>query len=63
MKRIGIICKTGRPEPAEILKGLLPWLGERGVEVFIDNETALSLHMKGYALAEIPELAEAVVVF
>jgi NAD+ kinase len=63
MKRIGIICKTGRPEPAEILKGLLPWLREKGVEVFVDNETALSLTMKGYALAEIPELAEAVVVF
>lgn len=63
MKRIGIICKTGRPEPAETLKGLLPWLGEKGVEVFVDKETALSLNMKGYAPAEIPDLAEAVVVF
>jgi len=63
MKRIGIICKTGRPEPAEILKGLLPWLRERGIEVFVDIETAQSLNMKGYPRPEIPHLAEAVVVF
>lgn len=62
MKRIGIICKTGRPEPAEILKGLLPWLKEKGIEVFVDIETAQSLTMKGYPRPEIPHLAEAVVV-
>jgi NAD+ kinase len=63
MKRIGIVCKTGRPEPAEILRELLPWLRERGVEIFIDIETAQSLNMKGYPRSEIPDLSEAVVVF
>ena len=29
MKRIGIICKPGRPEPLGILKELLPWLEEK----------------------------------
>lgn len=63
MKRIGIICKTGRPEPIEILRELLPWLGEKGAKVFIDLETARSLNVKGYPRPEIPHLSEAVVVF
>lgn len=37
MKRIGIICKTGRPEPAEILKELVPWLLKRGVDVCVEQ--------------------------
>ena len=63
MKRVGIICKTGRPEPIEILRELLPWLREKGAEVFIDLETARSLNVKGYPRPEIPHLSEAVVVF
>ncbi len=63
MKRIGIICKTGRPEAVEILRELLPWLREKGAEVFIDIETARSLDVKGYPRPEIPPLSEAVVVF
>ncbi len=63
MKRIGIICKTGRPEPAEILRELLPWLRERGAEAFVDIETAQVLNIKGYSHSEIPRLAEVVVVF
>ncbi len=63
MKRIGIICKTGRPEPIEILGGLLPWLREKGAEVFVDLETARPLNVKGYPRTEVPLLSEAVVVF
>ena len=63
MKRIGIICKTGRPEPIEILGELLPWLRDRGAEVFVDIETARSLNIKGYPRPEIPHLSDAVVVF
>ena len=63
MKRIGIICKTGRPEPIEILRELLPWLREKAAEVFIDVETAQSLNVKGYPRPEIPHLSEALVVF
>ncbi|MCL5023360.1 MAG: NAD(+)/NADH kinase [Nitrospirae bacterium] len=63
MKRIGIICKAGRAEPVEILRELLPWLKERGAEVFIDSETAPSLEMKGYPRSEIPSLSEVIVVF
>jgi NAD+ kinase len=62
MKRLWIICKTGRPEPIEILREQLPWLRERGAEVFLDEDTARMLNMKGYPRPEIPRLSEAVVV-
>ena len=31
MKKIGIISKAGRTEPAEILKDFLPWLSNKGL--------------------------------
>jgi NAD+ kinase len=62
MKRIGIISRLGRPEPVEILKELLPWLKERGVETFINIETAQELNIEGYPRMEIPKLSEVVVV-
>ncbi|MBI4823199.1 MAG: NAD(+)/NADH kinase [Nitrospirae bacterium] len=62
MKKIGIICKAGRPEPLEILKDLLPWLHAKGVETFLDIETATALGMKGHPRSEIPSLVEMVIV-
>ena len=63
MKRIGIICKTGRTELAGILKTLLPWLGNKGYEVFIDEETAALLGAEGHSRAQIPSLVDMVIVF
>ena len=62
MKRIGIICKLSRKEPQEILKALLPWLKQRGCEVFVDSETAAQINVRGYDRKEIPSLVEAVLV-
>src|SRR3990167_1662050 len=62
MKKIGIICKSGRPEPLEILKDLLPWLGKKGLETFLDIETAPMLNAKGYSRSEIPKIAEVIIV-
>lgn len=62
MKKIGIICKSGRPEPLEILKDLLPWLGKKGLETFLDIETATMLNAKGYSRSEIPKMAEVIIV-
>jgi NAD+ kinase len=62
MKKIGIICKPGKPETQIILKDLLPFLTERGSELFIDNDTAKDLGKKGYPRAEIPSLVEVVFV-
>ncbi len=63
MKRIGIICKTGRTELAGILKPLLPWLGNKGYEVFIDEETAVLLGVEGHPRDHIPSLVDVVIVF
>jgi NAD+ kinase len=62
MKRIGIIGKAGRPEPAEILKDFLPWLEKKDVGIFIDSETAGILNVKGYLRSEIPSLVDIVIV-
>jgi NAD+ kinase len=62
MKKVGIIGKSGKPEPAEILEGLIPWLRQRGYEVFIDDETASQLNMEGTSRSQIPSLVDMVIV-
>jgi NAD+ kinase len=62
MKRIGIICKAERPEPAEILKKFLPWLRSKGHEAFLDIETAEALNVEGYSRDHIPLLVDIIIV-
>ena len=62
MKKIGIVSKAGRTEPAEILKDFLPWLDNRGLEFFLDTETASFLKMKGYSRSEMPSLVDMIIV-
>ncbi|MBM4128709.1 MAG: NAD(+)/NADH kinase [Nitrospira sp.] len=62
MEKIGIICKVGRPEPAEILKELLPWLRGKGCETYVDSETATVLNIDGISRSEIPSLVDAIIV-
>ncbi len=62
IKKIGIISKTGKTEPAEILKGLIPWLRQKGYEVYIDTDTAFMLNIEGIPRSQIPNNAEIVIV-
>lgn len=62
MEKIGIICKVGRPEPAEILKELLPWLRKKGYETYVDSETASVLNIGGTSRSEIPPLVDVIIV-
>jgi NAD+ kinase len=62
MKKVGIICKTGIPEPVELLKELLPWLRQKGCEAYVDKETASVLNIEGTARSVIPSLADIIVV-
>lgn len=62
MQRIGIICKTGRPEPIEILKDFLPWIRGKGYEVFLDKETAEVLNVDGFVRSQIPSLVDLIIV-
>jgi NAD+ kinase len=62
MQKIGIVCKTGISEPAELLKELLPWLRQKGYETFVDIETASVLNMEGFARSQIPSLSDVIIV-
>lgn len=62
MKRIGIICKAGRPEPVDILRGLLPWLKERGHEVLLGPEVSAEFGMPATLREEMPLLADMMMV-
>lgn len=62
MKKIGIICKTGRPEPIEILKLLIPRLREKGAVLFVDPEAAQTLNMDGCLRSEMPYLTDVLLV-
>lgn len=62
MKKIGIVCKSGKTEPLEIMREILPYMKEKGFEVFVDNDTAKMMNIKGYSRAEIPDLVDAVIV-
>jgi NAD+ kinase len=62
MKKIGIICKPGRPEPLDILKDLLPWLRRRGYETAIDSDAASALGVEGQTREDIATGVDAVLV-
>lgn len=62
MKNIGIICKIGVPEPAKILKGLVPWLKQKGYKIFVDSDIASFIKLKGYDRSEIPDRADIIIV-
>lgn len=62
MKRIGIIGKSGRTEPSEIVAELLPWLKQKGIETFVDIETAQAAGIKGYLRSEIPAMVDLILV-
>ena len=62
MKKIGIICKTDRKEPREILQELLPLLRKKGCEAFVDVETAEALNIMGFSRGEIASLADVILV-
>lgn len=62
MKKVGIICKTGISEPSEILKGLLPWLRQKGYETYLDTETASALNIEGSPRSQIPSLVDVIIV-
>lgn len=47
MNSVTIICKKDRPEPEEILRGFVPWLRDRGMEVLMRPGAAEFLSRSG----------------
>lgn len=62
MKKIGLICKPGREEPLQLLKELLVWLKDKDVGIFVDEEAAQNISVKGYPRSQIPGLVDVIVV-
>lgn len=63
MKKIGVILKKNKPEALELAARLLPWLKERDIEPFFEEEVANHLDTdKACAKSEIPGLVDLLIV-
>lgn len=63
MKRVGLIAKPHARGLRDLLHQLLPWLGQRNVEAFLDTDTAAAIgETSGYAKTAIPDLVECIIV-
>ena len=65
MKKIGIIAKPHKEKASPVLKGLVEWLAGKGIESFLDEDTAFLLDgFKGNAIKKnkIPEAVDLIVV-
>jgi NAD+ kinase len=63
IKKIGIICKHDNPPAWELAGKLKVWLDERSIETILDRGTASYLGLQGVQKEDIPERADAIVVF
>ncbi|MBC8414116.1 MAG: NAD(+)/NADH kinase [Nitrospira sp.] len=63
MKRIGIIAKKNEPETLKAVEKFITGLRQRDCEIFLEEEIASSLSLKGTELHKIPETSDVIVVF
>src|SRR4030066_1378994 len=63
MRKIGIIVKRGVPAAVDAVKELLQWIDKKKAKVFVDDEAASILGVKGYTREEIPSKADLIIVF
>src|SRR4030066_1765969 len=62
MRKIGIIVKRGVPAGVYAVKELLQWIDKKKAKVFVDDEAASILGVKGYTREEIPSKADLIIV-
>jgi NAD+ kinase len=63
IKTVGIISKPGVPEAVQLVPQIIAWLGERGIRVRYDEETAAYAGTHdGMAREDVPEGADLVIV-
>lgn len=62
MKKIGIICKPGKPEPPQILREIIPYMEKKGFEIYLDEDAASMVKRTGVGRSQLPELVDAVIV-
>lgn len=63
MKRIGIICKRGKLEAIDLLRGFIPWLKNKNLEVFVEPEVRDILDGKSIEKDQMPSLVDLIIVF
>jgi len=65
IRKVGLVLKHHDPRVADVAAEIIPWLQARGVEVFLDRETASQLPLTGNLTApeDLPGLVDAAVVF
>jgi NAD+ kinase len=61
MKKIGIIAKD-MPKAHDAVRKLSKWLTAKGRKVFLEDRTAASLGLTGYALRKLPSLVDMIIV-
>ena len=62
MKKLGIICKRWRAETSGIVRGLIPWLEERGWQPLVEDATAGQLGVAGHSHGDIAESSDMILV-
>ncbi len=64
IKRVGIVSKPKKTEIREIVPAVLEWLGERGIEAFIDKETGAIMETRERCLTrnEMPARVDLLIV-
>ena len=63
MKRIGIIAKKGEPGAVKAIKELIRFLKGEKCKLFIEDNVASLLKIKGYPLNTIPSISDVIIVF
>jgi NAD+ kinase len=63
IKKIGIVAKRNKPEAVDVIKDLVPFLKDRGIETILDAETAaLSGEASSLKGEDIPKKSDMVIV-
>ncbi|GBE05553.1 MAG TPA: NAD(+)/NADH kinase [Nitrospirae bacterium] len=63
MKKIGIIVKKGVPEAISTVRDLLSMLDRKEFRVFVEDEAASILKIKGYPRQQIPSKSDVIIAF
>ncbi|MBN1573639.1 MAG: NAD(+)/NADH kinase [Deltaproteobacteria bacterium] len=63
MKKIGIVAKKNKPEAIDTVRGLIPFLKDRGIETILDNETAsLTGESSSFNIEDVPKSSDLIIV-
>lgn len=63
IKRIGIVAKKNKPEAIDTIRGLIPFLTDKGIETILDGETAgLTGESSSLDIEDVPKSSDLIIV-